>query len=377
VVRAHRQLERLYRDYGRDVYRLALRDLRNREDAEDATQAAFLNAYRALVRGDLPRKPRSWLLAIAENVCRRRFRAGAPPTHWPLDDEALEAPSNEEPLLEEIVTSLGGLSETQRSVLVLRELGDFSYAEISERVGLSVQAVQMQLFRARRRFRQELSLRRVPLVLSWLPRLLDLIRGAPAASTAIPLVAATVATGVFVAAPAPEPSAARVPAAAVPGLAAAAHTRAVHPARRATSASRRPHRVSARPHARATTEPAHRRSAPAPAPSAAPIRAAAPQPHPGPQATPPAVTRPRPAPEPPALPALPAAPRLGPTPTPPPVPAPPTTVPAPPALPVTPPAPPELPQPPKLPDPPRLPTVSPSTPTVPPPPVTEPPAPSP
>ncbi|HEY2936764.1 MAG TPA: sigma-70 family RNA polymerase sigma factor [Gaiellaceae bacterium] len=366
VLDAQAQLERLYREHGRDVYRLALRDLGNREDAEDATQAAFLNAYRALVRGDLPRKPRSWLLAIAENVCRRRFRSRSAPTLWPLDEERLEAPSREEPLLDEIVTSLGGLSDTQRSVLVLRELGDFSYEEISQRVGLSVQAVQMQLFRARRRFRQELSVRRAPLVVSWLPRLLDLLRGSQAASTAAPLVAATVAAGVFVAAPAPTPDAARSPV-VVPALQAPPHHRSA-PAAHRRATPRPAHRVSASLRAPAAPAPARPRAVPArTAPSAAIDQVPAPPRLPTLRApTPPALETL------PAPPAVPAGPTLPVAPAPPKLPAPPKP-PAQPKLPALP----KLPAQPKPPPAPKLPTVSTSKPTVPPPPVTGLPAPSP
>jgi len=377
-VDAQARLERLYREHGRDVYRLALRDLGNREDAEDATQAAFLNAYRALVRGDLPRKPRSWLLAIAENVCRRRFRNGSNPTLWPLDEERLEAPSREEPLVDEIVTSLGGLSDTQRSVLVLRELGDFSYEEISQRVGLSVQAVQMQLFRARRRFRQELSVRRAPLVVSWLPRLLDLLRGSQAASTAAPLFAATVAAGVFVAAPAPAPDAARSPV-VVPALQAPPHHRSA-PAAHRPATPRPAHGVSAPLRAPAAPVPARPRAVPARTAPAAPTGAPAALPPPVPPQQPSQTTASAAidhVPAPPRLPNLPApAPKTLPAPlavcASPALPAPPTP-PAPPTLPAQP----ELPAQPTPPAPPKLPTVSTSKPTVPPPPVTGLPAPSP
>jgi DNA-directed RNA polymerase specialized sigma24 family protein len=69
--------ERLHRRHRRAVYGLALRDLRDPDEAEDITQVTFLNAYRALWRGDAPESPRAWLLAIARDVCRRRYRARA------------------------------------------------------------------------------------------------------------------------------------------------------------------------------------------------------------------------------------------------------------------------------------------------------------
>src|SRR2546429_3026725 len=72
--RPDRGFERLYRRHVGDVYHYALAVLRNAADAEDVTQTTFLNAYRAYARGDRPEKPRHWLIAIAHNVCRQRFR---------------------------------------------------------------------------------------------------------------------------------------------------------------------------------------------------------------------------------------------------------------------------------------------------------------
>src|SRR5919202_13193 len=72
--RPDRTFERLYKKHAGDVYRYALVVLRNQADAEDVTQTTFMNAYRALERGEQPRSPQNWLIAIAHNVCRQRFR---------------------------------------------------------------------------------------------------------------------------------------------------------------------------------------------------------------------------------------------------------------------------------------------------------------
>src|SRR3954468_17535791 len=69
-----RAFERLYRRHAADVYRYAHAVLRNPADAEDVTQTTFMNAYRALERGETPESPHNWLIAIAHNVCRQRFR---------------------------------------------------------------------------------------------------------------------------------------------------------------------------------------------------------------------------------------------------------------------------------------------------------------
>ena len=49
--------------------------LGSREEAEDAVQTTFLNAFQALQRGVVPQFESAWLFAIADNVCRVRRRA--------------------------------------------------------------------------------------------------------------------------------------------------------------------------------------------------------------------------------------------------------------------------------------------------------------
>jgi RNA polymerase sigma factor (sigma-70 family) len=157
--RADRAFERLYRRYVADVYRYVLAVLQNEADAEDATQTAFLQAYRAYERGERAEKPLNWLIAIAHNVCRQRFRESARrPRLVELDDEVTAArPSDEEaPNAQEIRRALGFLAFNQRAALVMRELQGRSYGEIGRILGLSTSAVETLLFRARRAMREQL-----------------------------------------------------------------------------------------------------------------------------------------------------------------------------------------------------------------------------
>jgi RNA polymerase sigma-70 factor, ECF subfamily len=150
--------ERLYRSHRSDVYRFVLRDVRNPDEAEDVTQTAFLNAYRALQHGDRPEKPRAWLLTIAQNVARRRFRTrSSRPQEVELDPELVVAPEPDGPSANEIREALRRLRPNHRTAIVLREIGGLSYAEIAETLGLSVSAVETLLFRARRALREELT----------------------------------------------------------------------------------------------------------------------------------------------------------------------------------------------------------------------------
>ncbi|MFL5979352.1 MAG: sigma-70 family RNA polymerase sigma factor [Gaiellaceae bacterium] len=153
-----RAFERLYRRHVHEVYRYVLAVLRNQADAEDATQATFLSAFRAFRRGEEPQKPRNWLLKIAHNECRQRFRASARRPREVEWDERTPAPSLDEtvPTADEIRFALAHLSFNQRSALVMRELEGRTYQEIAEILGLSVSAVETLIFRARRALREQL-----------------------------------------------------------------------------------------------------------------------------------------------------------------------------------------------------------------------------
>lgn len=153
-----RAFERLYRRHVADVYRFASAMLSNPADAEDVVQTTFLNAYRAFERGQRPDQPRSWLIAIANNVCRQRFRQQSRrPNEVELDDDLAAAPVVEERVgAEDIRRALSELAYNQRAALVMRELEGRSYTEIAAALGLSHAAVETLIFRARRSLREQL-----------------------------------------------------------------------------------------------------------------------------------------------------------------------------------------------------------------------------
>ena len=158
-LRADRSFERIYRKHVGDVYRYALAVLRQPADAEDVAQTTFLNAYRAYQRGERPRNAQNWLIAIAHNVCRQRFRqAQRRPDEVEFDDRVGDIVPEDErgPRAEDIQRALGHLAFNQRAALVMRELEGRSYAEIAEILETSVSAVETLLFRARRALREQL-----------------------------------------------------------------------------------------------------------------------------------------------------------------------------------------------------------------------------
>ena len=156
--RAAAALDDLYRHHVGDVYRYTYAVLGNHADAEDVTQTTFVNALRALERGDVPHNPSSWLIAIAQNVVRQRWRqAASRPTEVELVQDVPEAASEDDDIeLDELVRALQRIPPAQREALVLRELEGRSYNEIAALLGLSTSALETLLFRARRSLAEEL-----------------------------------------------------------------------------------------------------------------------------------------------------------------------------------------------------------------------------
>jgi RNA polymerase sigma-70 factor, ECF subfamily len=146
-----------------DVYTLARYLLRHTADAEDAVQECYL---RALKHFDSYRGPamKPWLFAILRNVCRAEYaRRAASPTsaieevgesaaQAPLWHEASDTPETQ--MLRErdsdtIRRLIATLAEPFREVLVLREINNLSYREISDVAAVPVGTVMSRLARAR------------------------------------------------------------------------------------------------------------------------------------------------------------------------------------------------------------------------------------
>jgi RNA polymerase sigma factor (sigma-70 family) len=147
----------LYERHSAAIFRFCLQRLGSREEAEDAVQSTFLNAFRGLGRGVRPQAEAAWLFKIAENVCLTRRRSFSRRRRVELtsdleavqDRAAAPARAGEDELIP-LPEALAGLPETQRRAILLREWKGLSYREIGVELGLSQPAVETLLFRARR-----------------------------------------------------------------------------------------------------------------------------------------------------------------------------------------------------------------------------------
>jgi RNA polymerase sigma factor (sigma-70 family) len=145
----------LYERYSGKILGYCRRRLSSREEAEDAVQHIFLNAYRSLRTGVVPHAEAAWLYKIAENVCHERRRSAWRRSRIELvsDDgemrDAVAAPVHEHDELEGLADALAELTPNQRRAILLREWQGLTYREIATELETTESAVETLLFRAR------------------------------------------------------------------------------------------------------------------------------------------------------------------------------------------------------------------------------------
>jgi RNA polymerase sigma-70 factor (ECF subfamily) len=147
--------EELVRRHRLGTFRVALRLLGDESDAEDATQDAFVQAWRNLGRFRADAAFSTWMYRIVTNRCLNMLRARRRARSEPLPDDR-EAPASRPDRiaegrwqLEDLARAIMRLTPEQRAPLVLRELQGCSYEEIAETLDLSISAVKSRLHRAR------------------------------------------------------------------------------------------------------------------------------------------------------------------------------------------------------------------------------------
>jgi RNA polymerase sigma-70 factor (ECF subfamily) len=156
--------------YHGEVYYLALRQLRQREDAEDLAQEAFLRAYRALSQYDPTRPFGAWLYAITARLCidahrRRRVRpvsltrpeegTAAEEREWEIPDKT-EGPEAQAERRDEAIrlsVLVDRLPPDYRLAILLRHSQDLSYEEIAAATGVPLGTVKARIHRARNQLR--------------------------------------------------------------------------------------------------------------------------------------------------------------------------------------------------------------------------------
>lgn len=155
-----KSFELLVEKYQGVVYNIALRMVRNPEDAEDISQAAFLKAYEKLGTYRDSFRFYSWLYRIAVNEAlnfldrQKRFTRLDERIEDPR--QALDAASEVRERDERIQEALMELKPDHRAVLILKHFEDFSYEEIGAILDIPEKRVKSRLFTARQVLREVL-----------------------------------------------------------------------------------------------------------------------------------------------------------------------------------------------------------------------------
>jgi RNA polymerase sigma-70 factor (ECF subfamily) len=153
---------KLVESYQQQVYNLCLRMLGNVPDAEDATQDAFISAWKA-IKGFRRGNFRAWLSRIAANACRDQLRRQKRHAEVSLETSVSELRNDtggqlenqvlSHELAQEIQRGLTTLPYQQRLAVVLRDIEGFSYEEISQTMHCSLGTVRSRLSRGRAQLR--------------------------------------------------------------------------------------------------------------------------------------------------------------------------------------------------------------------------------
>jgi RNA polymerase sigma-70 factor, ECF subfamily len=164
--------DELVNRYERRIFRLTMNITQNREDAEDATQDAFMKSFQHLPDFQGGSRFYTWLVRIAVNEALMRLRRRRP------NVTSLDEPvQTEEDLMPREIEDWGPTPEQRyqvtelnsilnnaiaelepifRTVFVLRDVEQLSTEETAEALGISVPAVKSRLLRARLRLREKL-----------------------------------------------------------------------------------------------------------------------------------------------------------------------------------------------------------------------------
>src|SRR5579864_1663366 len=159
----------LVQAHQRQVYNVCYRTLGNAEDAADATQDAFLSAFRAIKTFNGPAQGlRGWLLRIAVNTCydqvRRRQRRPADSLDADAEQESTVADPNPGPeqasltaeTARHIQQAIDHLPYEQRLTVILCDVQGLSYEEAAQVMSIELGTVKSRLSRARSQLRARL-----------------------------------------------------------------------------------------------------------------------------------------------------------------------------------------------------------------------------
>ena len=142
----------LVEQYQRQALGHATAILGNREDACDATQEAFLDAYHAINRFDLARRFYPWFYVLLRNRCFKMAAGERKRETQDIEEIQILSPETDLPR-EELLSlelALRALPNEERELITLKHFDGLSYAELAERLEIPIGTVMSRLYHARK-----------------------------------------------------------------------------------------------------------------------------------------------------------------------------------------------------------------------------------
>src|SRR5262245_10652593 len=161
--------EQVVGQYWRKVFNVAYRFVGRHDEAEDLTQDIFLKIFKALGTFDRRANFQTWLISISRNLCIDHYRSVRKERETmarDVDPAGLSPVSmsrgphgqlEQNDLRHRIRTALMALPPTLREAVVLRDLQEFSYQEIADRLNLPEGTVKSRINRGRLELAKELT----------------------------------------------------------------------------------------------------------------------------------------------------------------------------------------------------------------------------
>ncbi len=148
--------------YQTKIYNLAFNYVKSSEEAKDVAQDVFVTAYKALPKLREKSKFSSWLYQIAVNHCRNRYKKLSrqgyfsnrsiddPDSYIQLsEDKNPEKDLQQQDTIKLVRAGIASLGEAEKEILLLRDLQELSYDEISTILNIPLGTVKSKLNRAR------------------------------------------------------------------------------------------------------------------------------------------------------------------------------------------------------------------------------------
>ncbi len=144
-----------------ELYRVAFYLLESTPDAEDAVQDLYLRLWDAADALDGISSPKAYCIRLLRNICVDKLRRCRPDGEEKLPLQASDEALPDERLdgrqkLEAAIGRMSTLSESERTVLMMKVFDDLSYEQIQKRTGLSYLSLRVHLSNARRKIRKSI-----------------------------------------------------------------------------------------------------------------------------------------------------------------------------------------------------------------------------